>query len=409
MLYYSTLEAQGWALKRVEPSAVPAGAGGEAAPLELPIPAPPVETRETGYTAWPSLRPHFWLPVLRLSPELGTFVGAYTAGEDAVGRWFYGAQVAAAPGSGRAIGGLDLVYAGLGNPLVDVSVTQDWSLLQVGAGLPTVALREREVSLGAMVVRPRWYGFARARLALEYEHELLEITDSLGTRVRSSAFAGPAVLLSASRFVRPLLAVSAENGGSLALLVRRRERLDAAGWFSDSRGRGTLYWALPWRWGFAHHVLALRASAGVTGGPDAPRFGVGGVSSAAFALGLVGSLGARRDFPVRGWAPSSLGGTRVASASAEYRFPLALVGRGIGHLPLGVDRLSGVAFADLGGAWDRGSPADPAALRSVGGELVADLTVNYDFPVRVRMGLARRLGRYSDAGVQAYVTLGSDY
>src|SRR5205823_12033125 len=43
-------------------------ARGATAPVAFPGPlpfaaAPAVAVRETGYTSWPSLRPHFWIPV----------------------------------------------------------------------------------------------------------------------------------------------------------------------------------------------------------------------------------------------------------------------------------------------------------------------------------------------------------
>src|SRR5207247_5036812 len=65
-LLYVTLAAGGWELRHAA-----AGDGrrerpaGQPVPVDRPAPfaaAPPVATRETGYAAWPALRPHFWLP-----------------------------------------------------------------------------------------------------------------------------------------------------------------------------------------------------------------------------------------------------------------------------------------------------------------------------------------------------------
>src|SRR5438874_12560119 len=55
--------------------------------------APAVVVRETGYTSWPSLRPHFWIPVYADAGPTGRFYGAFTAGTDALGRFVYGADV----------------------------------------------------------------------------------------------------------------------------------------------------------------------------------------------------------------------------------------------------------------------------------------------------------------------------
>jgi hypothetical protein len=69
--------------------------------------------------------------------------------------------------------------------------------------------------------------------------------------------------------------------------------------------------------------------------------------------------------------------------------PLALLGRSIGHLPLGADKLAFAVFGDVGDAWDVGERARLNRLRSVGAELIGDMTVNYDVPLRLRLGVAQ--------------------
>jgi len=98
--------------------------------------------------------------------------------------------------------------------------------------------------------------------------------------------------------------------------------------------------------------------------------------------------------------------------SVEYRVPLALVGEALGHLPFGADRLSAAAFADAGDAWEPGERARLHRLRSVGAELVADLTVNYDVPLRLRFGVAQPLGAVPGNAArrpQGYVALAADF
>jgi len=63
------------------------------------------------------------------------------------------------------------------------------------------------------------------------------------------------------------------------------------------------------------------------------------------------TLNATRAFPIRGYASGELRGQRAVAGSIEYRMPLALVGRAIGHLPLGVDKVWLNLFADAGDAW----------------------------------------------------------
>ncbi|MDQ3556912.1 MAG: hypothetical protein M3409_09060, partial [Gemmatimonadota bacterium] len=88
-------------------------------------------------------------------------------------------------------------------------------------------------------------------------------------------------------------------------------------------------------------------------------------------------------------------GDRAASATAEYRFPLALVERGMGTAPFFLDRLWGDVFVDAGGAWCDaacgrfiGAPERPRPLASVGAELGVDLDVGYHAGVALRGGLA---------------------
>ena len=105
-------------------------------------------------------------------------------------------------------------------------------------------------------------------------------------------------------------------------------------------------------------------------------------------------------------------GHRAVSATAELRVPLALVGRALGHLPLGLDRLSVALFADGGDAWDDGGMPSPLRLRSAGGELVGDVTFPYDFPLRARLGMAVPLADLPSGGRPSpgmYAVLGADF
>jgi len=118
---------------------------------------------------------------------------------------------------------------------------------------------------------------------------------------------------------------------------------------------------------------------------------------------------------VRGFPGSFVLGRSAASASLEYRAPLALVGRGIGLLPGTLDRVSGAVFVDGGAAWsstrcttfgDPGTGSCVHLLASAGAELVTDLGVAWDFPVRLRFGAAVPFGYRAVSG---YVAVGSAF
>src|SRR5207245_11600117 len=140
-----------------------------------------------------------------------------------------------------------------------------------------------------------------------------------------------------------------------------------------------------------HHVLGLRLVAGSATVPLGTVFRVGGVAPQGVNVFFQPSLSATRAFPIRGYPASELSGARAVVGSVEYRAPLALVGRGVGHLPLGVDMLWLNLFADAGDAWEPGSSPRLTRLRSTGLELAGRVMVGYDFPLSVRLGVATPL------------------
>jgi outer membrane protein assembly factor BamA len=105
-------------------------------------------------------------------------------------------------------------------------------------------------------------------------------------------------------------------------------------------------------------------------------------------------------------------GRRALSATAEVRWPVASVGRSLGHLPVGIDRVWLTLFADAGDAWNPGVPPQPTHLLGAGAEAVADLRVSYDLPLRARVGAAYPLGTLPlgrDKALTAYAAVGADF
>src|SRR5207253_7966079 len=115
-------------------------------------------------------------------------------------------------------------------------------------------------------------------------------------------------------------AISSEDGvrGS----VFARHRFD---WYSEINARTSAYKSID-AFGFAHHVIALRAN------------GIARTGASPF----VTEVGGEAEFlPVRGFSSGTLFGRSAWSATAEYRIPLALIGRGSKMRPLFLDRVSG--------------------------------------------------------------------
>jgi outer membrane protein assembly factor BamA len=223
---------------------------------------------------------------------------------------------------------------------------------------------------------------------------------------------GGSVTLALSRLVTGALAVSPENGFLASLTYRRREEVGTTRWSNELRGRLALYARVPGLGGFAHHVLAVRLAAGGTSGPLGASYSIGGVSSGTVGVIFGQSLGVSRTFPVRGYPNGTLSGQRAATGSIEYRLPLALIGRALGHLPIGADKLWLNAFADAGDAWAPGTSAQFTRLRSVGLELASRVSLSYDFLLALRLGLAQPLVAQPSGAArrpQLYFVLGSDF
>ncbi len=418
-LVYVTLGAHGWELRHAAPLA-----GGAAAPVTFPEPlpfdaAPAVPVRETGYTSWPSLRPHFWIPVYADAGPTGRFYGAFTAGTDAVGRFVYGADVYVSGRPFRAAGDFALVSTALGNPTLDLSAWSSWAdlLPPPSAAGVTVSELDEYAALGASFVGRRWRSVASARVAAELERTSYAAMPDTALATLCPACAtrnlvGGSVTLTLSHLVRGALSVSPERGVAWSLTYRRRDEPSSARWSNELRSRLAWYVRAPGLGGFAHSVLAFRVAAGGSDGPLGTLFRVGGVAPQGVSVYFAPSLSATRAFPIRGYRAGELAGERAAVGSVEYRIPLALVGRALGHLPVGVDKLWVNAFADAGDAWAPGTAPRLTRLRSTGLELAGDVALSYDFRLAVRLGAAQPLATAPSGAArrpQFYAALGSDF
>jgi hypothetical protein len=350
--------------------------------------------RETGYASWGSLRPHFWIPLGLDAGQAGRFLGAATAGADAVRRYTYVVEALVSGSPARAQGYFFLLSQALGDPTLDLYVANAWSLTGIDSTGHVVSSEHREGSIGATMLAHRWRSFVSLRVAAEYEgRRYVSIPDTNLAAICNGCInrdrVGGSATLALGSVVAAPLAVSLQDGGSAALLYRRKEEQGTDRWLNEVRARGNLYARLGPRLGFAYPVFALRGAFGAMDGPIPDHLSVGGVSSGGVNFGF-GQAGATfRTFPVRGYPADALRGRRAATLTAEYRMPVTLLGRLLGHLPFGADKLAFAVFGDVGDAWNVGEPPRLHRLRSLGAELIGDMTVSYDLPLRVRLGIAQ--------------------
>ncbi len=403
-IYFSSYHADGWHIERIPFSPgewfapQPTSARFEAAPGERADAEDPdaegsdaldadVAGPQRDYRVFETLRPYYWMPTYRAA-EKGTdqagasrtvfepFVGLATGGSDLVGRHVYSMAGRITLDGRRFSGRFGYSYGALGNPVLGISLSQshDASSRTLELELPGggsreffLAERERAATLSASFVRRRYRSSSALTLSggLVQEHLALqelggddgpELTDPYRTSTQLRA------TVSAANTQRRALSISREDGlrGWVSGRLRRENGVDGASRhvlgqdrsFRELTGEVSAFKSLG-RLGFANHVLALRVSGGAAfgAGADQYHFDVGNAEGSSDPTGLGIFGGTSELFPVRGYRANYRSGRLAWSSSAEYRFPLALLDRGLPLLPVFLDRLHGSVFFDAGNAW----------------------------------------------------------
>ena len=456
-LYFSGYHVDGWEVERTPFL----GAAAPAAPEPDYRFDPPVPTRRAAnvtapvqnYAAGATLRPTFWnlsyrapivFPaqvssdgrVLRRREALGHAIGAQTSGRDLVGRHAYTLLGRVFTGSGRVETGVGYWYAGLANPLFSVTATQrydDAGQITAGPASDTLFILERERELnGAITFRaPAWRRNLLLRVSggLVWEHRefldgRLEPTGHYSLTHPTSQLEEVAVSASVSTARSHAFQMGMTRGVDLFAQGRLRTQMSLPdslkqvpgvdGSFSEVIARVRA--AIPlWSTGRVTHVLALQSSGGIASGPAAgpDHFDVGGASGRPETLtGAELFGGGFLLFPVRGYQSSTRFGRYAWALSAEYRFPLALVNRGLGAWPLHVDQVIGSFFFDAGNAWGPDVPPSGfqnarrlrPTLTSVGAEITMEVLGLYHVELRLRTGVAVPLGE--GRGARVYLRVG---
>lgn len=352
------------------------------------------------YSPWPSLLPTFWLPTWTGSnAEQGAFLGVLTLGVDVVGRHAYGVVAALATETADVEAAAAYTYSGLGNPDLGLEGEQDWELLfpiADSAGTTHVLRRERRAALSARWVWPRFRHVESLTAGLEIRRRALTPADprfDLPAVLRPHLTEYGADLQFRHSTARAYpFSISPERGWRAALRARAfRVAEDPHLWFASLRARLRAYVPIH-AFGFARHALAVQLAGAASIYDGRPElFALGGIPGDSEPLLPGLSLGdVDSDHPVRGFAEGVAVGDRVAAASLEYRFPIALVSRGLGLTPIYVDRLSGGLFLDAGAAWAPGT-GSRRELAAAGVEASLDLIFSHSVLYRLRGGLARRL------------------
>lgn len=371
------------------------------------------------YRAWRTFYPRYWLPTVDQGIEGGYRVGLMTSGYDVVGRHAMTATFEVPTNNTGVVGDLSYQYSGLGLPILQLDAAQEWE------SLGDVVSRDAARQVLGKLRRRTWTGDALATWLRQRARTSFSVTGGVGVEHRShmttagvplssldtaGAFGSPTfpTLIAGAGFAnyqRPPFSISPEDGVQLNATVRDRLKSGPAanGPASVSAvASASVYKSLDLP-GFAHHVLALRGATGWADDRAEGYFAVGGVSGSTFQIipGYVIGEG-RKTFPVRGFVPGTLVGTRAAVGSVEYRIPLLLTGGAPGPLPFFLDRSSLTLFSDYGTAWcpnvkigrEVCNTSDPTLtarvdIASAGAELNLNVGVlSWDSPYRFRFGVA---------------------
>ncbi|MEP7066920.1 MAG: hypothetical protein ABI889_12865 [Gemmatimonadota bacterium] len=375
-----------------------------------------------GYSPWRSLLPRYWLPLVGQNNFGDYTVGAFTSGNDVVNRHTYSAQLLLDFTRSQHTAQASYRYAGLGQPVLQADVEQYWDSYRavdsVGAFVGNLFRRTRDLDVGVTFSRPRVRTNAYVSVFGTYEmrdytsdpaplvSQIVGLEDPTRRYWIVSSSAGW------SNAQASALSISPEDGVSLGVSGRLKW-LDAGGPIASKNvsAAATVYKSID-AGGFARHVIALRAAAGVAGGAERNEFDLGGASGANISALPGLSLGSRRTFAVRGFPVGIESGTRIVAGSVEYRLPFTRHQHAFGLWPVFLDRTSLSVFGDAGstsgGLGTTGSLADHW-IASAGAELGINLAVPYDVPYLLRIGVAAPVVNHSGLGVRSpsvYVRLG---
>lgn len=356
----------------------------------------------TDYSPWSSLQPRWWQPLLVLTEDQNEF-GFTTSGNDALGLHNYAFSFAWDTTNHWATG----------------SVVYGWSnRLFIGAQRSTDILLNSNNQFAVARHNDDIFSivnFPYSQIDASWNLSLAAVysRDSDGRRNPAivpvplpdlhDGLVGMAIgFTNSEHYFR---SISANTGRDVHLIAESSDYLQ-----SDFSGE---VYTLDWREFIplgGQHVLALRLVEGYgTEQPD--PFRLGGEETDISLLDLINGTGSitfgQREYALRGYAEGhiQLTGRRMQLVSAEWRFPISLVERGVMAPPVGLMQLSGSVFTDRGMAW-QDTAGDP--YTSYGAELHADANLFYGITFRMRLGYAR--GTDDILGDErVYLTLGSSF
>jgi len=373
--------------------------------------------RVDAYAPLRSLAPRAYSPSFGASPE-SERLGVMVAGQDAANHHAYLATMEWDAQLERAVWALSYSYRRL-YPTLSLSLARSTTAWQEGyyGGDGWYPYEEEMLAGTARISVPfSLYRIAQsislAYTATRYEGLVpLKVHDPAG---RSPRFptrglrAGLRLGWTLSDLQRFAYSISPERGTVAALRVSARDPSLGSDTQTQSVSASVQHFLplpLPWP---RHQVLSARLAGGFARGDiDGGRyFSIGGPPALDAVVSLIDETYVGSAGYLRGYPPGVTSGDRYGLLNVEWRVPVLAVHRGLGLLPLHMERLVAAAFLDVGAA----APEELGLSdlrRGVGAELRANLTLGYYLDVALRLGYA--WGLDEGAEDQLYVLLGNVY
>ena len=378
-LYYLGYTADGYDLYRLPAASV----------LDVPLvpehrsyttlpPAPHVEAEQGEYSPWSSLAPAYWAPELGFGSHFA-LLGAATSGEDQLGVHAYSADLNYELYHGSLGGSLIYTYADRLQFLAARLYTYD----DVSSSDHTLARIRREDKLQGLWQRP-WPSLERTlTFSLGAAGESDRDTYDLFTPLAAAKDSAAGIAFRWNSTQNWPVSISPDDGRDVTWVAESSDVFP-----SDFHGNAyRIDWNEYLRAG-DEAVVTLRYLEGY-GTPGIQPFNLGSATDPGYGTPAAQLLFDRREFAFPGYPSglTELTGRRMRLASAGLRVPLWRPEAGWRIPPIGAHDFSLRMYYDVGGTWDQGGrPAHYS--RSVGAELVSDLSLFYLFNIRLVLGTA---------------------
>ena len=349
------------------------------------------------YSALRSLYPRSWLPAISADRGLQAY-GASTFGADALGWHQYAAAVQWETRQRELLGSLEYLFIGQHHFALQRGLSAKAWVGGSGSERTTVYERHTQaqwLSALPLVKLDRTLVFA-VGAALD-RIDSVQVDAATSTRPRDERVA--AALVEFDTRGSNWWSEGSNRGQRSSLLYESYKPFARSGGtgYDGEVVRLDLRGYLP----LGRSVFAIRHTEARARGRTEP-FQLGGAVDTQLQLGLQLN---ERDIALRGYRGDEavLRGTDARVTSLEWRMPLADVDRHFMSPPLGLNRLSGALFFDIGGAWTAGR-GPQRYQRGVGVELLGEVKLLYALGLRLRAGVARGLD--DPVGTRAYLSLG---